>query len=195
MAYATLPEVKEFLGIPDDQTSDDDLLESMIDQAKVSIDDYFLRTFEADEDSTRYFDAIKDVSGRRLLLDRDLCQITSVVNGNGETVLSTKYVTVPVNETPYYALDLRFSSGLNWEWEEDHEAAISVTGRWAYSLTAPSHVQYLCKYLVSVMYRGKDNVPQTGSSRSVASSMEILAGDLPSNIRLIMSYIPRRAVI
>lgn len=191
--YTSASDVKTYLGITG--SGDDALIAALVTAAQAAIDQYFLRTFEASANTTRYFDAQRDVSGRRLLLDRDLCAINSVTNGNGSTVTSSQYVTYPRNDTPYYAIQLLSSSGIAWEWEDDPEGAIAVSGKWAYSETAPVTVVQLTKWLAAFMYRAKDNVPQTGGAVAVAAAMDILAGDVPADVRLLMSTIPRRAVI
>ena len=170
------------------------MIATFVTAAQEAIDLYFLRTFEASANTVRYFDAVRDVTGRRLMLDRDLCSINSITNGNGETVTTGQYTTYPRNDTPYYAIDILKSSGINWEYEDDSEGAIAVSGKWAYSLTAPSAVVQLTKWLAAFMYRSKDNVPATGAGAGVAAAIDILAGDVPADVRILMSTIPRRAV-
>lgn len=191
MSYASNSDVKTLLGISG--SGDDTLITTLVTAAQAAIDLYFLRTFEANANTTRYFDALRDVSGRRLMLDRDLCSINSVTNGDGTTVTSSQYTTLPRNDTPYYALEIKGSSGINWRWESDPEGAIAVSGKWAFSTTAPSSVAYLCTWLAAEMYKMKDNIPVAGAG--VAAAQGILAGDLPADIRILMSSIPRRAVI
>ena len=192
MAYIDASSLKTYLGVSG--SGDDTLLGTFITAAQEAVDQYFLRTFEASTNTTRYFDAVRDVSGRRLMLDRDLCSINSITNGDGTTVTVAQYTTYPRNDTPYYAIDILKSSGINWQWEDDSEGAIAVSGKWAYSTTAPTSVVYLTKWLAAFMYRAKDNVPATGGGAGVAAAVDILAGDVPADIRIIMSTIPRRAV-
>jgi len=193
MSYTDTSAVKAYLGVTG--SGDDTLIDAFVTAAQAAIDQYFLRTFEASTNTVRYFDAVRDVSGRRLTLDRDLCAISSITNGNGSVVTSGQYTTCPRNDTPYYAIDILKSSGINWEYEDDSEGAIAVSGKWAYSLTAPASVVHLTKWLAAFMYRAKDNVPQTGGGGAgVAAAVDILAGDVPADIRILMSTIPRRAV-
>lgn len=192
MAYTSTSDVKAYLGITG--SGDDTLIDAFVAAAQAAVDQYYLRTFEASTNTTRYFDAVRDVQGRRLTLDRDLCSINSITNGNGVAVTAGQYTTYPRNDTPYYAIDILKSSGINWEYEDDSEGAIAVSGKWAYSLTAPYPVVHLTKWLAAFMYRSKDNVPQTGGGAPVAAAIDILAGDVPADIRILMSTIPRRAV-
>lgn len=192
MAYTSTSDVKAYLGISG--SGDDTLIDALVAAAQAAVDQYFLRTFEASTNTTRYFDAVRDVQGRRLTLDRDLCSVNSVTNGNGDTITSGQYTALPANDTPYWAIQLKASAGINWQWEDDPEKAIAISGKWAYSLTAPAPVVHLTKWLAAFMYRSKDNVPQTGGGAPVAAAIDILAGDVPADIRILVSTIPRRAV-
>jgi hypothetical protein len=41
---------------------------------------------------------------------------------------------------PYFALTLKRNSGIYWTYSDDAEEAISVTGRWAYSVNPPDAI-------------------------------------------------------
>ena len=162
MPYTTAAAVKTYLGIT--SSTDDALLTSLIERAQASIDRYTHRTFEAASDTTKRFDAEYDVSESYTRLDwtpygLDLCQITSVVNGDGTTISASSYVTEPRNETPYFALKLKVSSGLYFMYDnlDDHENAIQITGRWAYSITAPAEIVSVCIEMVALMYKRRDS--------------------------------------
>jgi hypothetical protein len=160
MAYASLADVKAYLGIT--TSGDDALLTALIARAQSAIDAYTHRTFEASADTTKRFDA--DYDTFEGMLDwtpygLDLCAITSVVNGDGVTITSTQYVTEPRHSTPYYGIRLKASTGLTWEWDNnsDSENAIAITGRWAYSITAPADIVHAAIRLSAFYYRQKDS--------------------------------------
>lgn len=160
MAYTDAATLKQYLGIT---TSDDDaLLTSLIARAQSAIDSYTQRTFEATSDTTKRFDALPPYVNGYVLdwspLGLDLCQITSVTNGNGVTVTASQYTTLPTNTTPYHALRLKQYSGVTWDYTDDWEAAITITGRWAYSITPPADVVQACIELASIMYNGRESV-------------------------------------
>lgn len=155
MAYASLERLKEYLGIS--VTADDALLETCIARAQVAIESKLDRVFEASADSTRTFDAIADVDGPTLYLDRDLCAITSITNGDSTAVATSSYVTEPRRDTPYYAIRLRESATISWTYDDSPEGAISVVGRWAYSLTAPEDIVQATLRWAALMYRQKDS--------------------------------------
>ena len=156
MAYCTTDNVKDYLGIT--TTDDDTLIGELIPRAQAAIDSFTHRTFEAASDTTRVFDTDTDTEGPFLYFDEDIASITTVTNGDGNTVASTKYATFPRNETPYCFIELKVSSGLVWEYDSsnDPQGAISVEGRWAYSTTAPNDIVHACIRLTAYYYRQKD---------------------------------------
>jgi len=106
--------------------------------------------------ATHRFDAVRDVSddGRTLYLDADLAEVTTITNGTAVAV--TKYVTVPVNSTPYREIRLKQSAGELFTYSSDPENAISVRGKWAYSTSAPADIVQATIRLAAYMYAQKD---------------------------------------
>ncbi len=154
MSYCTVTELKSYLNITN--TGDDALLATLIARAQALIDRHTGRVFEATSDTTQYMDADSDVDGVLLWLPDDLCAITTVTNGDATTVTTTDYVTQPRNSTPYYALKLKASSEISWTWDTTPENAISILGRWAYSLTAPADIVQACIRWAAYLYRQRD---------------------------------------
>lgn len=167
--YTTTLALKQYLGVA--VATDDTLLTALIKRAQGIIDDYCNRTFEASADTTRYLDCPTGQGGRLLTdhqygqrrlspptlwLDRDLCAITSIVNGNGITITAGQYITQPVAEKPFYAIRLKSSSGINWTYTDEPTSAIAITGRWAFSVTAPQQIVYACERLAAYLYRRRD---------------------------------------
>lgn len=187
--YTDATTLKRYLGIS--SSSDDTLLGECIARAQALIDDYTGRAFEAAADTTRTFDAVADVNGPLLYVDEDLCQITSVTNGDGVVVAANEYTTQPRNETPYYALRLLASSGKAWTYEDDHEDAISIVGRWAWSVTAPTAIAQAAIRLASYLYRQKDSANDLDRAVVVGNST-LLPSDLPSDLVQILDAYRRR---
>lgn len=188
MAYTDLTSLKRYLGIS--STNDDTLLGECIARAQALIDDYTGRTFEAAADTTRTFDAVDDVDGRLLYLDEALCQITSVTNGDGVVVAASEYTTQPRNETPYHALKLLASSGKAWQYEDDHEDAISIVGRWAWSVTAPTAIVQATIRLAAYLYHQKDNAQELDRT-VVAGGNVLLPSELPRDLTQMLDYYRR----
>ena len=169
MAYTDKTAVKAYLGIV--TTDDDALLDVLIPRAQAIIDAKTGRTFEAASDSVRYFSDC-DVSGATLYLDHDLCAITSITNGDGETI--TEYTIQPRNRKPWHMLTL--TSGA-WSTTSD----IAIAGRWAYMQQADAAIQHIAVRLTAWLYRQKDN--HTDMERTtVVGNMTILPSRLPADI-------------
>lgn len=159
MAYISTAELKEYLHITVD--TEDHILEECIEDAQQQIDSWTGRTFEASADSTRRFVVGKDTHGDELLLDEDLCAITSIVtnadNGSGgQTFSASDYYAYPLNRTPYYKIKIAASSSKAWEYTYNPEAGITVTGKWAYSTTAPNDIKRACRRLAGYQYKQRD---------------------------------------
>lgn len=190
MAYTSLANVKAYLGIATGTTADDALLTSLMASAQAIIDGHCDRTFEASADTTRYFDALCDTDDRTLYLDRDLCAITSITNGDGATVASTEYTTTPRNNTPWFAITLKRNSDVYWRYDDDAEDAIAVVGRWAYSLTAPADVAQATIRLTAYLHRQKDNAGDLDRPVLVSGSMTILPPQLPKDlVQILIPYV------
>ena len=191
MAYASLADLKLYRGIATAQTSDDAIMTVCLTRAQAAIDQYTDRTFEASATSTRYFDAVRDVSpdGRTLYLDSDLCSITTITNGSGNA--ATLYVPEPRNVTPYYAIRLKATAGEQWTWEDEPEDAISVRGKWAYSVSAPADIVQATIRLAAYMYAQKDSSVFDVTAYPDAGVMTVPQG-IPRDVREILD---RRAKI
>lgn len=158
MTYCSVNDVREYLGISG--AADDALISALVDRAQKSIEQYTDRAFEASSDTTRYFTVGEDTEGDTLYLDEDLAQITSVTtdaDGDADSLTQdTHYIALPRNITPYHALRMLSSSDYDWTYTDDPEMGIEVTGRWAYSVTAPDDIVHACVRLAAYYYHQKD---------------------------------------
>lgn len=188
--YTTLSSLKTYLAIA--TTTDDALLTDLIARSGAIIDAYCGRAFEAAADSTRTLDAQRDVSDdrRTLYIDADLAQITNVSNA-GVAVAPTAYVPEP-RTPPYYGLRLRIATGLTWTYTTDPEDAISITGRWAYSVSAPADIQQACIRLAAYLYRQRDNAGEIDRPLVTPDGHTLLPGRLPDDIVLMLDPYRRR---
>ncbi len=182
MSYCEVKDVMQYLDAA--SPSNDVTIQAFIETAERAIDRHCKqmapgwtgRTFEITADSTRTFDAIyhengAGIDGRSLVLDMPIAQITTVTNGDGEEVTSSEYVTLPRNEGPFDEIKLKNSSGKYWAWDDDgdYEDAISVEGRWGYSVAVPDDIAAACAYYAAWLYRERDkpdfelSSPETGT--------------------------------
>lgn len=180
MPYETLANLKRWLGVT--SASDDELLQWSIDEAKAHIDRETLRTWEASADTTRTFDAVLDVRGRMLVFDAEIAAITSVVNGDGATVAASQYVPVPRNVAPYTAITLKLNSTVEWTWSTSPEGAISVTGRWASSITPPDDIARACRRLAAWYYIQRRNPDDLDRPIATADGMTLMPNRVPSDV-------------
>lgn len=176
MAYITVIELKRYLGIDADNTADDALLADMAQRAQAVVEGRTGRVFEAAADTARTFGA-ESVDGAWLWLDADLYSVTSVVNGDGAAVAADQYALRPLNRRPAFALLLKSQASAAWDADS---AAITVTGRWAYSLTPPADVVQATVRLAAWFYRQKDNVG--ADSPMLAGDTMILPSRLPADV-------------
>lgn len=134
MSYCLLADLKQYLNIDASNTSDDTLLQRILDAATSRIDSRTQRTFQAASDTTRYFDPTRDTLRGLLWLDADLSNVTSIINGDGVTLTASDWYHDPRNETPWFAIGLTYSSVAYWTYTTNPQNAISITGRWAYMM-------------------------------------------------------------
>src|SRR5687767_13205541 len=117
--YTTLSAVKTYLHITG--TAHDALLTELISRASRLVDDHCGRWFGT-QNQTRYFDAVgSHISGRLLLLDADLYSLTSILNGDGATILPADVILRPINSPPYFGVSLKQGGGLRWGYMSDPE--------------------------------------------------------------------------
>ena len=189
MAYITTNDLKTYRDITGN--TDDTLLGVLIADAQKIIDAYCIRTFEASADATRYLDAERDVDGLTLRLDRDLCAITSITNGDGSVLAATDYVTEPRSSTPYWGIRLLRSSGHVWTYTDDPENAIKVIGKWAYSATAPADIAWATLRLAAYLYNQRANAGDLDRP-ILANNVTIMPARLPADIRAVLDAYKRR---
>lgn len=138
--YCTLADYKAYITpagqVLEYSTADDAVLEKLIVRASRRIDDLCNRVFYP-RIATLYFD-VPDADD--LWFGDDLLAVTTLTNGDTNTIASTEYKLLPANEYPKYALKLKQSS--SYIWEEDSsgntEQVISLLGYWGYHTDGPN---------------------------------------------------------
>jgi hypothetical protein len=159
VGYITTTAFKQYRGITGTSTAGDALIVALIARAQAQVERYTGRVFQAPTTAaTHWFDAVRDVSDdrRTLYLDDDLCAITTITNGDGDTVATTHYVPEPRHNAPYRSIRLTALADAHWTYDDAPEDAITVLGRWGYATTAPEDVQQATIRLAAYMYAQKD---------------------------------------
>ena len=182
MAYIDASDLRTYLKITSE--SDDTLMTTLISSAQKRINEICHRTFEASDDSIRYFDIYRDVKGRTVFFDTDLIAITSLEIDN-ETIPATEYYLEPRNIKPAWGLSLRFNSTHLWTYTSTIEYTIKITGKWAYSETAPADIQHACKRLAGFYYKEKGAQVFETLGNDKTGQMQLPASE-PSSVRMIL---------
>lgn len=182
MSYITVSDFKAYRDISG--SGDDTLIGDLITAAGQSINTYTDREFKPTGDTSRTFDADRDVEGRTLYLDEDLASITSITNGDGTTVSSSQYTTEPRNETPYHAIRLLGSASVSWTYDNDPEDAITVTGKWGWSTSPPGDVVQATRILTAYYYSQRDR--NEFDAQLVPGVSVTLPGGMPKAVREIL---------
>jgi hypothetical protein len=183
MPYPTLAEYKVWAGIATGETGDDVTLTALLARATALIEGPQPlgtgRTFVAVTE-TRLVDCPEPGERVLPLWDvGDLASITTVTNGDGAIIAATEFVTRPRRGTPFYALELKSGSATSWTYADSPEGAISIAGRWGYSLDVPADIYQAHLRLTDFLYRSR------GGSGDQAVRTEggiILPSRLPKDI-------------
>lgn len=182
MAYATLSELKTFVGIPVADTVDDTALQLALDAANLQVDGYTDRTFGADASPTvRWYTATE--SGQ-LMVD-PISTTTGLVvatdeNGDGtaETTwtINTDYRLEPINAVAAGEPWTRIVAlGTRWFPRLQYRPGVSVTARFGWpGGVAPAPVKLATLIQASRLFKRKDAPFGVAGSVEFGSEMRLL---------------------
>ena len=176
--YTTTAAVKRLLGIS--STNADTLIAETITDVEQYVDARTGRTFgsvgAAIAATTRKFTVGQDSRGLVLYLDDDLASITTVVTNadasTSTTISSTGYVTNPRNFGPYNEIRLLPTTNVNYTWDYTNNAenGIEITGVWQFSATPPADIVRATKALAVQWYREREqNEPPSDTPEGIKS--------------------------
>lgn len=191
--YATLPEIKSYVGIPSGDTADDTLLELAVESASREIDMYVGRRFwidptvvtrvytTTDEAAVDIPDGIATTTGLVVKTDDD-------DDGTYETTwtIDTDFRLEPVNAA---------ADGLPWTrlvatgdrlFPTTVYRGVQVTAKGGFA-TVPTPVKQACLILAGKLFKRKDAVFGVAGSPEYGSEVRILAGDRDAE-RLLSTY-------
>lgn len=187
MAYTTWSDVRDYLDIG--STADATLINGLISKAQSAIDEYTQRTFEHSTIAvTHYFTVGEDTDGRWLYFDDEIAKISTIksnCDGTTVTINTTEYITVPRNITPYHAVKLLGSTTNSWDYTNDPENGVQVSGCWSYSTVAPDDIKQACIRLASYYYKQRDAQTYDVTAFPNAGVIEIPKG-IPADVKLIL---------
>jgi len=191
MAYAATSDVKDSLGIPACDNTDDTLIADYITAAQAIIETECRRVFEVsagtcdDDYSTRHFSMYEDVDENGwLMLDRDLAVLRTIDTGDGTEYDSADgvWLTDPRDDAPIHAIKLRADSSLYWTYTTEPDDDIAIEGKWAYSETPPTDIKHATTRLATWLYRQKDAGADLDRPVITADGSVILPSKLPADV-------------
>lgn len=191
--YATLPEFKSFSApFASTDSTDDNLMADLIESASRYVDRATGRTFYA-RTETHYF-SLPNPADRELLMDDDLLTVTTLTNGDDDTIASTEYNLVPRNYAPYYAIKLKEATTYYWTFDSDgnSEDVISVAGTWGYSAATPHDINLACLMVAASYYKRRFGENLSATSTITGAGIVISPMDVPHEARAIMNAYRKR---
>jgi hypothetical protein len=186
MPYATLAELKVFVGIPD--TADDATLQVALDASEEQVNAFTGRRFTADGAAVaRYYEAVNNTTVHidPLQTTTDLAVVVDR-DGDGtfeETfVLDTDYRLAPFNATavskPWTSME-----SIAGNYFPQGERRVRVTARWGYT-AVPASVKQATMIQAAFLWKRKDapygiaGSPEFGNELRILASMDPTARDL-----------------
>ena len=184
--YATLAEYKAWQTVSSTDATDDGVIEQIVEAASRYIDGETARTFYA-RTETRYF-SVPNPASRQLDLDDDLIAITTLTNGDGNTIAATEYNLIPKNVTPYRAIKLKASSTYCWTCDSNGntEYVISNLGTWGWAATAPHDIRQACLMIAISMYKRRFGENVSSTYKVTAAGIVVTPQDVPSQAAAII---------
>lgn len=198
MAYITVAQFKTFLGITD--SSDDGIIQICINSAQQTIDTYTARTFEAAADTTRTFTPLLEdwggslwYDGVTLGLDADLCQLTTITNGDGNQIPGNSVVLLPMNFSAKSAIRIKSNTQYVWTYTGSPDGSVSIVGRWAWSVTAPADIVGAAYELTKYFYQNRESNPTSAQQIISADGVVIAPDAIPKIIVSLLKPYKRRS--
>lgn len=190
--YATSAQFFAF-AIPNAGTSsgDDAVIEQIIESASRVIDNETRRTFYARAE-TRYYDV---PDSDTLYLDDDLISISKLTNGDGTEITAGDYLTKPYNESPKYAVKIKDSSTVTFEFDSTNngEKAISISGSWGWSSSVPKDIEVATLEIAKNVYHRRAGEGESSETTVTAAGVIITPNDIPKSARAVIQKYQRFA--
>jgi hypothetical protein len=161
------------------------VVENIIEATSRYIDNKTRKTFYARAATNKY-----DVPyGQQLDIDDDwLLSVGKITNGDGVEVTSGDYILKPNNSYPKYAVKLKDSATVQWEFDAsgNSEQVISISGSWGYASSAPLDIKEACLEIASAWYNRRFGENVTSDSVITADGVVITPKDIPASANSIL---------
>lgn len=157
------------------------LMQDSLDEAESAINDYTRRNFVGTA-GTVYYNRYSQrlVQNQALYLQEDLFSLTSLTNGDGQTIPVGSVWLEPRNAGPPYRI-LRLHSAYVYVWNTDSD--VIVAGTFGFSTTPPAAIARSTVRLAAYYYRLKDVGPADVSGFQEAGEVQYPKG-LPDDIKV-----------
>jgi len=198
MAYTTTADLKAYMNIT--SSADDTQLGNAVTRAQALVDSFTHRTFEAAADTTRTYTPLLFNDGGDLMdydtlyLSADLFSLTSITNGDGNSVTLSNVVLLPSNVKPAYGIKIKRGINLEWNYLVSPENAISVVGRFAYTTTAPADIVAATLRIAAYLYRQREGTPDSDRAILSADGMVLASPQIPKDIITLLRPYVRRSI-
>lgn len=182
MAYTTTAKIKEYLGIPFNLNTDDDLISDLLLRATEIINKETGQKFEPVTLTKEYGYQTVDRFNypRTLMLDDYLQTVTTLTNGDGTVITYDQYILLPKNRNAYTSIVLK-SNADGWTFDDMYDSFISVAGTWGLFSSVPADVEHYTIRLIAYLYKQKDN-HQDLDRTLIAGNTTILPQSMPNDI-------------
>lgn len=151
----TLANVKQLIGIDDDNTGDDALIQNQLIPAASLMIEGYCKTIFGTLQTTIQLDAMRPyLYGNRLYFRTNVLQIDNFVVNAQTTLTSAVYDLLPYLTPPYDSA--RLKSGQSWQ-VTDVLGAFVITGTLGTGATVPADVQLAATELTKWLYDTRDN--------------------------------------
>lgn len=116
------------------------------------------------------------------MVDEDLLTITTLTNGDDNTIASTEYHLVPKNDPPYNEIRLTKTTTERWELDSggDDEFVIDVAGTWGYMTAHTDDIREACLMITQSFVKRRFGENVSGIAKVTAAGVVITPQDVPS---------------
>jgi hypothetical protein len=183
MAYATLTELKGFVGIPDADTGDNTTLQLALDSASLQVDQFCDRVFTADSVATTRLYAVQRTDQLEVDPISTTTGLVVKTDDNADGVFETTWTAdtdfrlEPINAAAFGEPWTRLVVlGTRWFPKIQYRPGVQVTAKFGWpGGTAPAAVKEACLIQASRLWKRKDAPFGVAGSVEFGSEMRLLA--------------------
>lgn len=175
-------------------SGDDTVIGYLVDGVTDWIERYCGRSFVDASGQTFYvMPSYPNVLNKRtLIIKQDLLAVTSIVNGDGETI--SDYRLLPVDGPPYYKIEIDMDAGQIWNRGSDGTGIVTIEGTTGYASAVPDDVYMAFMQMVAWLYRARSSGAGGAVTTATREGLTIAPNEIPPNILLVLNLYRRLRV-